>query len=86
MEEISESTFFNWVNAAFRPDTEKRNHLYFSILDQIKQNNPQDAARNIILLIDQEMEEIKSNLAEKTLDGPLGSSSKVKPGSFRRVE
>jgi len=85
MEEISESTYFNWLNSAFRSDPEKRNHLYFSILDQIKQSNPQDAARNIVLLIDQEMEEIKSNLAEKTLGGQLGNSSKPNKGSFRRV-
>jgi hypothetical protein len=86
MSEISESMFFSWLDSSFRQDAEKRNQLYFSILEQIKQNNPQDAAKNILLIIDQEMKDVKAILAEKTIGGSSNALFSQKKGSFKRIE
>jgi len=85
MQEISETTFLNWLDQAFREDKIKKNNLYHAIVDCIKQNSPEDSVSIIIDTLQSELDSIKSTLQEKTIDGESAKALGLKKGVVRRV-
>ena len=85
MPDITESQFFSWTNQVFKSNPAQTNNLYHEILDIIKTNDPQQAAANILGLIERDQADIKLELESKTAEGEITTSFSPQKGSFRRV-
>jgi hypothetical protein len=79
---IDESTFYNFIEKAFKLTFEERNNLYFQIKDQIDKLGSDEAARNILTIFVELLKNRGESVEVKAIEKTEG---KIAGGLFRRV-